>query len=213
VEVCPAGARELAGREYGVLELVDLVERDRPFFASSGGGVTFSGGEPLSQIQFLMACLEACRDRGLHTAVDTCGLAPREDLVGVAELADLLLFDLKHVDSDIHRSYTGSGNRLILDNLKCLSAGGTEIWIRVPLIPGVNDDAAHLDALGSFLATLARSHRVDLLPYHPIAESKTGRLGGARTFSSYPAPDAATLDAARSRLRALGLEVVTGGSP
>ena len=213
VEVCPAEARELAGRSYGVDELADLVERDRPFFESSGGGVTFSGGEPLGQPRFLTACLQACRERGLRTAVDTCGLAPREQMLEVARLTDLVLFDLKHVDSDIHLNYTGADNRLILDNLKSLSAGETEIWVRVPLIPGVNDEAAHLDAIGLFLAALPRRHRVFLLPYHPIAESKTARLGGTRTFTPYVAPDAEALGAARSRLQVFGLDVVTGGTP
>lgn len=213
VDVCPADARELAGRVYGARELADLVERDRPFFEASGGGVTFSGGEPLNQADFLTACLQACRERGLHTAVDTCGLAPREVVLEVAGLADLVLYDLKHVDPEVHRRHTGVDNRLILENLRVLSPSTTEIWIRVPVIPGVNDDDANLDALGVFLTSLPRRHRIFLLPYHPIAEGKSARLGGSAPFTSFPVPDTETLGAAERRLRTFGLDVVTGGSP
>ncbi len=125
------------------------MERDRPFFESSGGGVTFSGGEPLSQPEFLASCLRACRERGLHTAVDTCGLAPRDVVLEIAGLTDLVLFDIKQMDPEAHRRHTGADNRLILENLRLLSATGTEIWVRVPLIPGVNDDVANLEDLGA----------------------------------------------------------------
>jgi pyruvate formate lyase activating enzyme len=213
VEACPADARELAGRMHDVRELVDLVERDRPFFEASGGGVTFSGGEPLDQPDFLTACLRACRERGLHTAVDTCGLAPRDLMFEVADLADLVLYDLKHMDSEAHRRHTGVGNRQILDNLRLLSTTQTEIWVRVPLIPGVNDGVAHLEDLGAFLASLPRRHRVVLLPYHAIAAGKTTRLGVSAVFTAYPTPDTAMLGAVQQRLQNFGLEVATGGSP
>ena len=137
VDACPADARELAGREYEAGELVDTLERDRVFFDASGGGVTFSGGEPLAQPEFLAACLRECRRRGLHTAVDTCGLAPRETLLEIARLADLVLYDLKHMDSDRHLEETGVGNRAILDNLRALNESDANLWIRIPLIPGI----------------------------------------------------------------------------
>ncbi len=201
------------GWVYGARELADLVERDRPFFEVSGGGVTFSGGEPLSQPEFLAACLQACREHGLHTAVDTCGLAPRNVVDEIAGLADLVLFDLKHMDPENHRRHTGADNHLILDNLCVLSASGCEVWVRVPLIPGVNDDDANLDALGAFLASLPRRHRVFLLPYHPTAVGKTSRLDGPSSFIPFSVPDAETLGAARRRLQTFGLDVVIGGSP
>ena len=213
VEACPADARELLGRMHDVRELMDLVERDRPFFEVSGGGVTFSGGEPLNQPGFLTACLRACRDRGLHTAVDTCGLAPRDVMLEVAGLADLILYDLKQMDPEAHRRHTGVGNRLILENLRLLSATETEIWIRVPLIPGVNDGVTHLEDLGVFLASLPRRHRVFLLPYHAIAAGKTTRLGRSAAFTAYPTLDAEALGAAQQRLQNFGLDVASGGSP
>jgi len=212
VEACPADARELIGRVCDARDLADQVARDRPFFEASGGGVTFSGGEPLSQPEFLIACLQACRERGLHTAVDTCGLAPRDAVGAIAALADLVLYDLKHMDPEAHRRHTGVDNRLILDNLRLLSASDAEVWVRVPFIPGVNDDAANLDALGAFLASLPRRHRVFLLPYHPIAEGKTTHLAASTVFVPFAAPDAETLGAAGRRLRTFGLDVVIGGS-
>ncbi len=212
VEACPADAREMAGSDYSAGDLVDLVERDRPFFEASGGGVTFSGGEPLGQPEFLASCLRGCRERGLHTAVDTCGLAPPDVVVEIAGLADLVLFDLKHMDPEVHRRHTGVDNHLILENLRRLSASETAVWVRVPLIPGVNDDDANLEALGDFLASLPRRHRVFLLPYHPTAAGKTSRLEGPSSFVPFSVPDAETLAAARRRLQSFGLDVVVGGS-
>lgn len=213
VAACPAGARELAGRSYHAPELVDLLERDRPFFEASGGGVTFSGGEPLSQPSFLAECLRRCRSRGLHTAVDTCGSAARDTMLEVARLTDLVLFDLKLMDREAHRRYTGGDNRMILDNLRALSAEGTEVWVRLPLVPGVNDGAANLDAAGAFLGSLPRRHRVFVLPYHGLAAGKTARLAGRAARPRFRTPDAEALETARERLASFGLEVTVGGSP
>jgi len=213
VDVCPTEARKLVGREHDVRGLIDVVERDRPFFDPSGGGVTFSGGEPLYQADFLKACLRECRQRGLHTAVDTCGLAPGDVVLEVAGIADLVLFDLKHMDPEAHRRYTGADNHAIFENLRRLSASDHEVWVRVPLIAGVNDDDGNLDLLGAILSSLPRRHRVFLLPYHPIAEGKTARLVGSSSFTPFHAPDVDRLSAAGRRLRAIGLDVTLGGSP
>lgn len=212
-KVCPAEARELAGREYGIHELMDLVERDKVFFEASGGGITFSGGEPLNQPDFLRACLRACRKRGLHTAVDTCGLAPGHVILEVADLADLVLYDLKHMDSATHRRHTGVGNRRILDNLRILSEAGTDLWVRVPLIPEVNDGEADLDALGAFLASLERGHPVFLLPYHPTGAGKAARFGSRVGSLPFAVPATERLESARHRLRNFGLDVSIGGAP
>jgi pyruvate formate lyase activating enzyme len=212
VEACPADARELAGRDYGVDELVDALERDRPFFESSGGGVTFSGGEPLAQGEFLIDCLRECRRRGLHTAVDTCGLAPHETLLEVARRTDLLLFDLKHMDPVRHRSETGVDNRLILDNLGLLSEHEVEVWVRVPLIPGFNDDAENIEATGAFLNGLPRRHRVFVLPYHGIANGKRSRLEGTTAESSLLPPEPGALHEVSEALARHELEVTVGGS-
>ena len=213
VEACPADARELAGREYGVEELVDTLERDRVFFDASCGGVTFSGGEPLAQAEFLTDCLRECRRRGLHSAVDTCGLAPRNSLLGVAKIADLVLYDLKHMDPIRHHTQTGADNSVILENLRAVSASGADIWIRIPLIPGFNDDPANIEATGAFLAGLPRSHRVFVLPYHGIADGKRARLGQSGDRAGRLSPDAETLCAVAEKLTRHDLEVTVGGSP
>jgi len=213
VEACPADARELAGREWSVDGLVDELERDKVFFETSGGGVTFSGGEPLTQAGFLGNCLRECRRRGLHTTVDTCGLAPREILLEVAQHADLLLYDLKHMDSNRHKSETGAGNRLILDNLCALSGCDVEVWVRVPLIPGFNDDAENIEATGAFLEALPRRHRVFVLPYHGIATGKRSRLQETNVESGLRPPEVESLGAVAAALTNHNLDVTVGGSP
>jgi pyruvate formate lyase activating enzyme len=212
VDACPADARELAGREYEVGELVDLLERDRVFFDASGGGVTFSGGEPLAQPEFLAACLRECRRRGLHTVVDTCGLAARETVLETARLADLVLYDLKHMDPDRHLEETGADNHAILENLRALSQSDTEVWIRIPLIPGFNDDMAAIEAMGAFLEALPRRHRVFVLPYHGIAEGKRSRLGVTGDRVGRRPPDADTITAAAEEFARHDLRVSVGGS-
>jgi pyruvate formate lyase activating enzyme len=188
------------------------VTRDRPFFEASGGGITFSGGEPLSQPAFLAACLRECRSRGLHTAVDTCGAAARETVLEIAALADLVLYDLKLMDSGAHLRHTGTGNDAILDNLRALSAGTAEIRVRVPLVPGINDGAANLEAMAAFLGAMPRRHPVDILPYHRTAAAKTARLAGGRSFSGFGVPGPGALAAARAWFERVGLETTIGGS-
>ncbi len=213
VAVCPSGARDLLGTELEAAELVVQVERDRPFFAASGGGVTFSGGEPLAQARFLLACLQACRARGLHTAVDTCGHADPAAMRAAADGADLLLFDLKLADPEAHRRHTGVDNALILANLAAASAAAAELWLRIPLVPGVNDDVEALDALGVLAASLPQRHRVFLLPYHDLAAGKSRRLAEAGSGARFRTPDDAEVSAAAGRLAAFGLDVTVGGAP
>ena len=203
----------MAGEAFAVDELADLLERDRPFYGPSGGGVTFSGGEPMAQPAFLEAVLLECRDRGLHTAVDTCGFASDDTVVRIGNLADLVLYDLKHMDPVVHRMHTGVDNRPIMENLQLLSGSGADVWIRLPLIPGFNDDDANIDATGAFVAALPNLHPIFVLPYHGIAEGKNNRLGAIESFNSFCPPDSEKLDAVQERLESRGLEVTIGGSP
>jgi pyruvate formate lyase activating enzyme len=138
--------------------------------------VTFSGGEPLSQAPFLRQALAALRAEGVHTAVDTCGLAPATELAAVAELADLFLFDLKLMDETRHRRWTGVSNAPILANLERLGAGPVPVWLRVPLVPGVNDDEENLAATARLAARLPAVEKLCLLPYHRLGEDKLRRL-------------------------------------
>lgn len=212
-EVCPGEARELIGEPRAVAELVAEVERDRPFFDASGGGVTFSGGEPLCHPTFLAACLEACREVGLHTAVDTSGFASERVVRDIAERADVLLYDLKHMDTDAHQRHTGVGNELILDNLRVLSESSeTEIWIRVPLIPGFNDSDENLENVAEFVGSLPRRHPVFLLPFHAIGVDKWRRLGKEPPATAFRTPGDDELAAVAARLEKCGLDVCIGGA-
>lgn len=176
-EACPTGARRLAGRAMTVRQLVDEVTRDRVFYDRSGGGVTFSGGEPLSQAEFVLACLRDLTERGIHTAVDTCGLVDRGALLEAAALADLFLFDIKHADEAAHAEWAGAPNDRILANLEALARVHDAIWVRVPVVPGVNDDAANLRRTAALAASLPGVERVSLLPYHELGEDKRERVG------------------------------------
>jgi pyruvate formate lyase activating enzyme len=210
-EACYSGARKLVGRKVTVDEVVQGVERDRPFYEQSGGGVTFSGGEPLLQGDFLLECLSECRHRGLHTAVDTCGYAERGLLLETANLADLFLFDLKIFDGARHRRLTGAPVEPILDNLRALDETGAEILVRLPLIPGVTDARDNLAALGRYVASLGRSHSVQMLPFHRTASDKYARMGLKWAYGhTGPMPQTAVEDAA-AILRGFGLRVLTNG--
>jgi pyruvate formate lyase activating enzyme len=175
-EVCPALARELVGREWSATEVVAEVEKDRPFFEQSSGGVTFSGGEPLSQPEFLLELLRGCGARGLHRAVDTSGFAPRPVVDRIAEETDLFLFDLKLMDSRRHPRITGVPNDQILANLRHLSGTGAALQLRIPLIGGINDDDENIERMIGFIAILPSRPAVTLLPFHASARDKHRRF-------------------------------------
>jgi len=210
VEVCPTGARRLVGTSFTVDELLERIERDRAFYETSQGGVTFSGGEPLMQGEFLLASLEECRKRGLHAAVDTSGYAERDLVLEVGRQSDLILYDLKVLDGARHGHLTGVPLEPILENLRALDEAGERIWIRFPLVPGVTDGDANLEALGGLVSSLRNTRRVSLLPFHRAASDKYGRLGRRWSHGGLePAPDSAQ-EGAAARLRGFGLEVTIG---
>lgn len=208
---CPAEARELAGREMTPAEVLAVVAQDIPFYDESGGGVTFSGGEPLAQPAFLLALLHACRAQEIHTAVDTSGFAPWDRLEATDELTGLFLYDLKLMDDRRHREFTGVSNHVILDNLRALSQRGSAIRLRVPLVPEINDDRANIAALGEFAAGLPRHHPLDLLPYHSSATAKYARLGRAYPLSGLPSQPQEQLEEIAHLLRSYDLDVRIGG--
>jgi pyruvate formate lyase activating enzyme len=210
-EVCPTNGRRLVGEMRDVDNVIAEVVKDRVFYEESGGGVTFSGGEPLSQREFLVELLSRCRAKSLHTCVDTCGMAPEATLLSVMPLTDLFLYDLKLIDDDRHREFTGVGNRAILSNLESLARRGADVWVRVPFIPGINDDRDNLDALAGFVSGLDRDYPVFLLPYHLIAQDKYGRLGHDYPLAGREPPSTEQLDEAATRLRDAGLQVNIGG--
>ena len=210
-QVCPTGAREIVGKEMSVEELLQAVGRDRVFYEESGGGVTLSGGEPLQQPAFTGAVLDACRDAGIHTVLDTCGQVDSHVLLDAAARADLVMFDLKCADSDTHRAATGSPNRRILENLRLLATAPTPVWLRVPLVPGVNDDDEELSAMADLAAALGTVERVHLLPYHRLGRDRRERLG-LPLMDPDPGPVVPErIAAARERFGRAGLQVHTGG--
>ncbi|HJV49670.1 MAG TPA: glycyl-radical enzyme activating protein [Geothrix sp.] len=213
VEICPTGARQLLGHDVAVDELMDEVLRDQPFFDESGGGVTLSGGEPLLQPGFVKDMLAALRRRGVHTALDTCGLGRREDLLEAAARADLVLFDLKHMDEARHRAWTGAGNEAILANLEALGRAHGQIWIRVPVIPGVNDDLQNLEATARFVAGIPGVRRLDLLPYHSTGAAKFRRLGRRYLLDHVQPPTSERMAGLALLFRAHGIPATIGGNP
>ncbi len=206
--VCPSEARQLVGEQLSVNQVMARIEEDQVFYEQSGGGVTFTGGEPLAQPRFLLDLLTACRTRGLHTAVDTSGYAPWPVLAEIRPLVDLFLYDLKLMDDARHIQWTGVSNTDILSNLQKLSAAGSRIQIRVPLVPGINDDEANLRTLGEFLAALPNVPPVELLPYHNIAEAKYAGLGREYTLPQVRPPDAKHVERCAAILREQGVHEI-----
>ncbi len=211
-KVCPTLATEMTGRFYPQDELLAIIEKEVPFFDQSGGGVTFSGGEPLLHMPLLLDLLTACGERHIHRAVDTSGYGRSEDLLNVATQAELILFDLKLMDARRHKKFTGVDNQLILGNLSLLAATGAAIEIRVPLIVGVNDDAQNLHQLAEFVARLpGQRPRVSLLPFHNVALHKYVKLGQKYESGTMQTPDSEQLQQAAEIIGAPGLDVRVGG--
>jgi len=211
VEVCCSGARELVGREMTADEVLAEICRDTVFYDESGGGATFSGGEPLLQHDFLLTLLRGCRDRGIHTAVDTSGYAAPGVIDAVARCADLFLYDLKVLDEERHRHFTGVSNRLILDNLRRLVAGGARVVVRLPLIPGVNDHAENIRQTGAFVASLGGIAEIDVLPYHETGLAKYDRLGKAYPLRGVARPTPDRVAEVVAMLRGYVAAVAVGG--
>ncbi|MCX6027918.1 MAG: glycyl-radical enzyme activating protein [Chloroflexi bacterium] len=175
-DACFADARERIGREMTVDAVMAEVVRDVAFYDESGGGMTLSGGEPLAQWEFTLALLRACKARGIHTTLDTCGFASWSVLDQVRPYVDLFLYDLKLLDDVRHREVTGAPVGPILANLRALSERGHAIRLRVPVIPGINDDDDSIRHIAAFAASLPRLDGIDLLPYHAIAADKYARM-------------------------------------
>ena len=170
------GERSICGEIYSPKELAAKLLRNEDIFKMNGGGVTFTGGEPLSQAQFLLEVLEELDGR-IHTAIETSGYAPMEVFREVTGKVDLVMMDIKMVDPELHRKWTGKSNSLILNNLDILVASGRPFIARIPLIPGVNDDKENLEATAALLEGTTGLQRVELLPYHKTAGAKYPMVG------------------------------------
>lgn len=175
MDFCVNNAREIAGKEYKANELIKIIEKDRTFYEQSGGGVTFSGGEAMAQIDALEEIVKRCKESGISVAVDTCGYAPFSSFERILDYVDLFLYDIKLMDTDLHKKYTGKGNELIMENLVKLSERGANINLRLPLIQGINTDDKNIQSIIDFVKPL-RISAVNLLPYHDIARDKYSKL-------------------------------------
>ncbi len=175
VEECPAGAREIAGKEMTVEEVMTEIKKDMVFYEESSGGVTFSGGEPLFQRNFLISLLKRCKEEGISTAIETCGYSSWDVLLSVIKYTDLFLFDLKLMDEELHKKFTGVSNLIIIENLVKLSSNHKNIIIRIPVVPGINDSIENIDKTSEFVSSLGIKE-VHLLPFHKGGVEKYRRL-------------------------------------
>ena len=186
---CPTRAREIVGREYGPSEVLEEIVGDKAFYDVSGGGVTFSGGECMLQIDFLSEILKRCKENGISTAVDTAGHVPYEYFERVMPQCDLFLYDVKCFDREAHKKYTGVYNDLILSNLKKLLQADAPLWVRVPIIPTVNDSVDEMKKIKDLIYSNGTPKKVELLPYHSMGEYKYDGLGMKKQSFSVPSEE------------------------
>ena len=203
---CPAEALKLIGWKATVDEVVDVVMRDLPFYKTSEGGVTLSGGEPFAQPEYIVALLEACKINGLHTALETAGMTTWERIETARPFIDLFLFDLKVIDPERHTRLCGVDNAPVLDNARRLSAAGAQVMFRTPMIPGYNDSPEDLRLLGEFILSLPSKHTLELMPYHRIGSGKYESLGMAYSLTDVEPPE--SLESYSAILADAGVTVV-----
>ena len=211
-EVCPALATQMSGHYESITELLKVIEKERPFFDQSGGGVTFSGGEPLLFPEFLTEILDACGRMQIHRTVDTSGLASTRTILEIAKRTDLFLYDLKLMDPEKHKQWTGVGNRRILQNLEALAKNGADIQIRIPLIKGVNCDEENIEGTAVFVNALSGPRKaISLLPYHNLAGGKSIKLGKDYDPGTMTRPVEKELTRVIAQFAAHGLTATVGG--
>ena len=201
----------MAGKTMTAAEVVKEVEKDSIFYEESGGGVTFSGGEPFMQPEFLKEMLIACKKKDIHTTLDTCGFVKKDTLIELSEYIDLFLYDLKMMDASLHMKYTGASNEIILENLTELTRLGKRIFIRIPIIPGINDDDESIDAIGKYLSEFNCIEQINILPYHNIAVEKYKRLNEEYGLADLKTPSDDRMDEIAQRLKAYRFKVKIGG--
>jgi len=204
--------KKVYGERMEVDRVMETILKDMHFYEESGGGVTFSGGEPLMQANELVRLLKACQIHGLHTTVDTSGYASWEQFERIISLTDLFLFDLKNMDPELHKEYTGVDNGPVLSNADKLLERGARLIFRIPVVPGINTRSSEVRGMISFLKERAEKlTEVHLLPYHRIAENKYRKLQMAQHLSDVHEPDEAMMCQLKEEFKQTGLEVVIGG--
>lgn len=204
---------EIVGKEYSPAEIVAIASRDRVFMEQSGGGVTFSGGEPLLQHKFLKETLAMLKESGYHTAVDTSGYADPEKLRSIIPFTNLFLYDIKHLDPEAHLRYTGVKNDIIISNLDMLLEEGAEVWLRIPVIPDVTASAGYMKDLTKFIEVRksGKITAINLLPYHKTGSSKYRRFGLPDRMSEVSQVSDSNLDEYIEILKKTGIRIKKGG--
>jgi pyruvate formate lyase activating enzyme len=186
---CYSGGLERVGQEMSVDAVLAEVVKDTPFYSTSGGGLTVSGGEPMQQFAFTRDLLLAAKEAGLHTCLETSGCSSRERYLEVAPLVDLFLFDIKETDPELHRQFTGVSNLAIRSNLLALDLNGASLVLRCPIIPGLNDRSEHFAGITALANQLRNVREIHILPYHPLGTSKSQRLGKTPALPDVKAPE------------------------
>lgn len=213
IDICPAHARAMVGRRVSVAQAMEEIERDRVFYDESGGGVTLSGGEPLMQPEFTLALLEECKRAEVHTCIDTSGIASTVVVEAAAAVADMWLYDVKLADPQMHRSFVGVPNDIVISNLNLLSRLGSAVIVRIPLIPGINDSDSELSDIARLLNAVEgrKPMRLHLLPYHKLGAEKYERLGMNYTLGDVLEPDERRMHHAVEVFADFGLNAKIGG--
>ena len=195
-EACPSLALNICGEEKTVDDIFGEIKKDSHYFVYSCGGVTFSGGECMLQIDFLCEILKKCKENGIHTAVDTAGNVPWENFERIIAYTDMFLYDIKAMNEEVHKINTGVTNSLILENLAKLLKSDVGVWVRVPIIPGINDTEDEMKNIRDFFEKNRYPEKIELLPYHALGESKYLALGkNAETFDT---PDESKIESLRN---------------
>lgn len=210
-EACPTNAIAFAGKEMTAADIVIEVEKDRAFYDQSGGGVTLSGGEPLSQGSFLLELVKLLKEKGLHIAVDTCGYAVYEQLEELLPYVDLFLYDLKIADNEKHSQYVGVSNEGIIENLIKLSGTGKDIFVRIPVIPSINTSDKDIEGFLSILKKTTNIRQIHLLPYHNISMEKYNRLDREYLLKAIRVPTEQELNGIREMFERENYRVKIGG--
>ncbi len=204
-------SRDSIGMEVTADKVFEEILKDAPFYDQSGGGVTFSGGEPLMQPDFLMKLLQMCRQSNIHTAVDTSGYAPFELFESIYDYTDLFLFDIKIADEQLHKKYTGVSNKLIIANLKKLTSFGKKIFIRIPVIPSINDSKENINKIIEMISALKNIESINLLPYHNSAKGKYRKLNKEYHLSGIESPSSREIEKILGAFTSAGLPATVGG--
>lgn len=208
---CYAESLVLVGKEMTADEVVAEVERDAPFYKTSGGGITLSGGEPLLQHEFACEILRLSKERGLHTAIETNMSLPWEEIEPALQYLDIVMMDIKAATPEIHKKWTGIGNERILDNAKRLSKTTLPLIVRTPVIPGVNDTMEEISAIGHVVADFPNLLYYELLAFHPLGSGKYGSLGMEDRMAGVQAPEAEHMHRLAEAARATGVKVKAPG--